>query len=157
MSITKTWPSGTTTPAPLTYEIPQTGDLNWGSLTTFLAALADSAQGTGGQRFSFLVDTNAAIAPASGLDCIIIATFAGAKTLSLPVATDKEILFISNQAGPAGIPGDITLVLSGADTMLGPMAAALDNLIVRNTGTLGSFNGALLVGDGANNQWIRVF
>ena len=41
--------------------------------------------------------------------------------------------------------------------MLGPMAAALDNLIVRYAGTVGSFNGALLVGDGANNQWIRVF
>tara|TARA_R100000655_G_scaffold17334_1_gene37080 strand:- start:7218 stop:7688 length:471 start_codon:yes stop_codon:yes gene_type:complete len=156
MSITKTWPSGTTTPAPLTYEIPQTGDLNWGSLTTFLAALADSAQGTGGQRFSFLVDTNAAIAPASGLDCIIIATFAGAKTLTLPVATDKEIIFISNH-GPAGAGGDLTIALSGADTMVGPMTAAGDNLIVRNTGTLGSLNGALLVGDGVNNQWIRVF
>lgn len=140
MSITKTWPSGVTTAAPTSYDIPQVGDLNWGSLTTFLTVLADSAQSTGGQRFAVRVDAGAAVAAIPGQDCIIVTTNAGAKTVTLGAVTDKEVIFLCNPAG-----GALTIATTGGETILPAPGGAL----VAGTP-------CMLVGDPTNARWIRI-
>jgi len=103
MPISKTWPSGGTSPTPTTYQIPLNTELNWTSLTTFLQALADSAQGTSFQKFALRVAVSSPIAVVATTDCVVVSdlTVAGAVTINLPAGADKQLYFIMDGKGDA--------------------------------------------------------
>ena len=73
MSTSKTWPSGTTNSIPASYSIPEIQDLNWASLSTFLEAIADGAQATTFQRWSFQVVATSPYTVVDS-DCLVIPT-----------------------------------------------------------------------------------
>ena len=119
MSTLVTWPSGTDTAVPANYNIPEAGDLNWGSLTEFLTTLAGNAQSTSGQRMAVSVVTSTPITLNENA-CIIITDMStpSAVAITMPEQTSKQIVFIKDGAGDAAT-NNITLTPRLGDTIDG--------------------------------------
>jgi hypothetical protein len=144
MPISKTWPSGGTNPTPTTYQIPLNTELNWTTLTTFLQALADSAQGTSFQKFAMRRAVASPVAIVATTDCMVVTdlTVAGAVTVNLPAGADKQLYFIFDGKGDAGT-NNITINRAGADTIRGATTIVIDR----------NYGGVILAFNSASTDW----
>jgi hypothetical protein len=144
MPISKTWPSGGTNPTPTTYQIPLNTELNWTTLTTFLQALADSAQGTSFQKFALRRAVASPVAVVATTDCLVVTdlTVAGAVTVNLPAGADKQLYFIVDGKGDAGT-NNITINRAGADTIRGATSIVIDR----------NYGGVILAYNAASTDW----
>ena len=146
MSTGKTWPSGQVNAVPVNYDIPAIGDLNWGSLSNFLLALADGAQSTTFQRFSLNVVTSTPYTTVEA-DCVIIVQLdaPAAVAVNLEALSAKKVLFIKDGTGDAAT-NNITITPDGAQTIDGNPNVVLsdDNAYI------------MLIADVDNDQWRTV-
>lgn len=144
MPISKTWPSGGTNPTPTTYQIPLNTELNWTTLTTFLQALADSAQGTSFQKFAMRRAIASPVAVVATTDCMVVTdlTVAGAVTVNLPAGADKQLYFIFDGKGDAAT-NNITINRAGADTIRGATSIVIDR----------NYGGVILSYNAASTDW----
>jgi len=147
MPISKTWPSGGTNPVPTTYQIPLNTELNWTTLTTFLQALADSAQGTSFQKFALRRAIATPVSVVATTDCAVVTdlTVAGPVVVNLPAGADKQIYFIMDGKGDAAT-NNITINRAGADTIRGGTSLVLDR----------PYGGVILMYNAASTDW-KVF
>jgi len=144
MPISKTWPSGGTNPTPTTYQIPLNTELNWTTLTTFLQALADSAQGTSFQKFAMRRAIASPVAVVATTDCMVVTdlTVAGAVVVNLPAGADKQLYFIFDGKGDAAT-NNITINRAGADTIRGATSIVIDR----------NYGGVILSYNAASTDW----
>jgi len=147
MPISKTWPSGGTNPVPTTYQIPLNTELNWTTLTNFIQALADSAQGTSFQKFALRRAIATPVTVVATTDCTVVTdlTVAGPVVVNLPAGADKQIFFIMDGKGD-GATNNITINRAGADTIRGGTSLVLDR----------PYGGVILMYNAASTDW-KVF
>lgn len=126
MSTSKTWPGGGTTTSPTSFSIPASGELSWASLSDFLNALGDSAQGTGFQKFAIRKCTTTPVTVSATSDCIIATQLAvaGAVTVNLPAGATKQVFIIADTTGDAGT-NTVTINRAGSDTINGATSTTL--------------------------------
>lgn len=120
MSTSKTWPGGATNTTPTAFSIPAAGELNWASLSDFLNALGDSAQGTSFQKWAVRKATTTPVTVSATADCVVVTDLAapGAVTVNLPAGATKQVFVIVDGKGDAGT-NNITINRSGSDTIAG--------------------------------------
>ena len=147
MSTTKTWPSGTTNSTPAPYSIPEIQDLNWANLSSFLGALADGAQATTFQRWSFQVVTTSSYTVGDS-DCVIITDPLAITlvTVNLPPVTYKRIIIVTDGKGDAPT-APIEIVPDGTDTINN--GSPFTTPLILNI----SYQSIVLIGDSDNNTW----
>jgi len=141
MPISKQWPSGGTNPVVTSYNIPLNNELNWTQLSSFLQALADSAQGTSFQKFAARVAVTTPIAVSATTDCVVVSnlTVAGAVAVTLPAGAAKQVFIIVDGKGDAAT-NNITITPNGAETIRGAATLVLAN----------NYTGVVLVFSGTN-------
>jgi hypothetical protein len=141
MPISKQWPSGGTNPVVTSYNIPLNNELNWTQLSSFLQALADSAQGTSFQKFAARVGVTSPIAISATTDCVVVSnlTVAGPVAVTLPAGAAKQVFIIVDGKGDAGT-NNITITPNGAETIRGAATLVLAN----------NYTGVILVFTGTN-------
>jgi hypothetical protein len=128
MPISKQWPSGGTNPVVTSYNIPLNNELNWTQLSSFLQALADSAQGTSFQKFAARVAVTTPIAVSATTDCVVVSnlTVAGPVAVTLPAGAAKQVFIIVDGKGDAAT-NNITITPNGAETIRGAATLVLAN------------------------------
>ncbi len=96
MTLSKTWNN-------TSYNIPEVGEFNWQSLTSFLAALADNAQTINFQKMAVRVATASPVSVSAANDCIVITDLAvaGPVAVTLPAGVSKQLFFIVDGKGDA--------------------------------------------------------
>ena len=138
MPITKQWPSGATNATPTSYSLPLNNELNWLQLTSFLQALADSAQGTTFAKFKVRVITASPDTVSATADCILAVNVSGAATINLPAGAEKQIFFITDASGAAAT-NNITITPNGSETVRGSASLVLNKnyqgVVLAFTGT----------------------
>ena len=141
MPISKQWPSGGTNPVVTSYNIPLNNELNWTQLSSFLQALADSAQGTSFQKFAARVGVTSPIAVSATTDCVVVSnlTVAGPVAVTLPAGAAKQVFIIVDGKGDAGT-NNITITPNGAETIKGAATLVLSS----------NYTGVVLVFTGTN-------
>ena len=125
MSTTLTWPDGATGAVAASYSIPAAGELNWASLSNFLVALGNGAQGTTFQKNAIRVATTSPIT-VSLVDCVISSelTVPGAVAVNLPAGADKQVFYIGDGAANANTY-NITITPDGSETIAGAASLVL--------------------------------
>lgn len=120
MATTKSWPGGSSNVTTQTYNIPQTGNVNWGALSNFLIALADGAQSTTFQKYAVRNATTTPITVVAATDCVVVVDLAvaGASTVNLPAGSNKQIIYVVDGKGDAN-DNNITVVPNGVETIAG--------------------------------------
>jgi hypothetical protein len=127
MSITKTWPGGSTSETPDSYRIPEAGETNWADLSDFLVALANSAQSTTFQKYAVRKPTTSPVTVSASSDCLVVTdlSVAGAVTVNLPAGANKQMFIISDGKGDAKT-NNITINPNGAETIAGTSSLVLN-------------------------------
>jgi len=102
------------------YNIPNAGELNWASLTSFLLDVGNNAQTTNSQKFAIRKATTSPVTVVAGTDCIIVTELAapGAVTVNLPAGVAGQMFVIVDGTGDAKT-NNITINRAGADTING--------------------------------------
>ncbi len=120
MSTSFTWPSGDGNASPLSYAIPDAGNLNWTTLSAFLDALAQNAQATTFQKFGIRKATASPVTVSASADFVVMSnlTIPGVVTVNLPAGVAKQCFIIGDDKGDA-ITNNITINRNGADTIMG--------------------------------------
>lgn len=146
MPQTVVWPSGTSNTTPTAYPIPLAGEVNWASLTNFLVALGQNAQGTTFQRFADRIAITTPVTVSTN-DCIVgvALTVPAAVVVNLPAGVDKTIFFIVDAAANAKTD-NITIMPNGADTINGAAS-----LVLATNG-----QSVMLVYNSATTNWLVV-
>lgn len=87
----------------ISYSIPASGELNWGSLSTFLIALGNYAQVTGFQKVGVRTATTSPVTLSSATDCVVVTTLAvpGAVAVTLPAGVTGQYFSVIDGTGDA--------------------------------------------------------
>lgn len=127
MSTTVIWPDGSTGAVATSYSIPAAGELNWGSLSNFLVALANGAQSTTFQKNAIRVAVTSPVTVAL-VDCVVVTdlTVAGAVAVTLPAGVDKQVFYVADGKGDANT-NNITITPDGSETIAGASTLVLSS------------------------------
>jgi len=119
MATSKTWPGGATNVTAASYSIPDSGEVNWAALNTFLQALADGAQCTTFQKFAIRQATTTPVTVAT-TDCVVTTKLAvaGAVAVNLPAGANKQVFIIYDETGDAAT-NTVTITPDGTETIEG--------------------------------------
>lgn len=101
------------------YNIPQSGERGWATLTNFLTALADGAQTTGKQLIGRRTAVASPVTVTATTDCYIgVNVSLAAATVNLPVGVNGQVFIVADESG-AGATYNITITPNGANTVDG--------------------------------------
>lgn len=128
MATSKVWPStGVVNVTPTTYSIPQAGNVNWASLTDFLAALSNGAQATTFQRYATRSASTTPVTVSTN-DCVVACELAvpAPVAVTLPAGVNKQIFYVSDGTGDADT-NNITITPNGSETIGGASSLVLNS------------------------------
>lgn len=109
MVLTVTW-NGTS------YSIPQSGERGWSSLTTFLQALATSAQSVGKQIVGRRTATATPVTVTATTDAYVGINVAAATAVNLPAGVNGQMFIIADESDLANT-NNITINPNGSNTI----------------------------------------
>lgn len=103
-----------------TYSVPAAGEVNWPSLSDFLVALGNTAQGVGPQKIASRIAVTTPVTVASSTDCLVVTdlTVPGPVAVNLPAGVVGQYFMIADGKGDAST-NNITITPNGAETIQG--------------------------------------
>jgi hypothetical protein len=114
------------------YSIPNSGELNWATLTNFLVDLGNNAQTTNFQNLAQRKATSTPVTVAAATDCVILVNVGSATTVDLPAGAAGQIFYVLDISGAAAT-NNITIDPNAAETITG----ASTYVVTRNNGGVG--------------------
>jgi Chaperone of endosialidase len=160
MSVNVSWPpiGGTTYPIPNT-----SGEVNWTSLTNFLQALGNNAQGTTTQKVGVRVATTSPITVSGTTDYVVVSNLGtpGAVTVNLPAATVGQVFIIKDGKGDAAT-NNITINRNGSDTIDGATTVVINSnygsvMLMCTTSGVWNVHGYPLTGGAQTISGVKTF
>lgn len=111
----------------VTYAIPNAGELNWASLTTFLVALGTHAAVDEESKQTVRVATSTPVTVVAATDYAVVVdlSVAGPSAVTLPAGVAGQIFIIVDGKGDA-LTNNITITPNGAETIKGAANLVLD-------------------------------
>jgi hypothetical protein len=102
------------------YSVPASGEVNWASLSNFLIALGNAAQGTTAQKVAARKATSTPVTVVAGTDCVVATDLssAGAVAVNLPAGNAGQYYVVIDGKGDAGT-NNITITPNGSETIKG--------------------------------------